>query len=67
MPTLARVPVGSRFDAAKRVGDKGRVYAVEINEDAIKYINERAAKENFTNINTILGTEDDPKLPEKCG
>ncbi len=50
--------------AAKRVGETGRVYAVEINEDAIKYIDERAAKENFTNIKTILGVEDDPKLPE---
>jgi predicted methyltransferase len=48
--------------AAKKVGEKGKVFAVEINEDAIKYINERAKKENFTNIETILGTEDDPKL-----
>lgn len=50
--------------AAKRVGDKGKVYAVEINPDAIKYINDRAKKENFSNIETILGTEDNPKLPE---
>ncbi len=50
--------------AAKKVGAKGKVFAVEINEDAIKYIDERAKKENFTNIETILGTEDDPKLKE---
>lgn len=50
--------------AAKRVGDKGKVYAVEVNEDAIKYINDRAKRENFANITTILGTADDPKLPD---
>jgi SAM-dependent methyltransferase len=49
--------------AAKRVGEKGKVYAVEINREYINHINERAKKENFTNIQTVLGTEDDPKLP----
>ena len=51
--------------AAKRVGDKGKVFAVEINEDAIKYIKDRAEKENFSNIQTVLGTEDNPKLADK--
>ncbi len=48
--------------AAKRVGAKGKVFAVEINQEYINYINDRAKKENFTNIQTILGTEDNPKL-----
>ena len=50
--------------AAKRVGDKGKVFAVEINKDAIKYINERAKKENFSNIQTVFGAANDPKLSE---
>ena len=50
--------------AAKRVGERGRVFAVEINQDYLKYINSRAKKENLQNIETILGTEDDPQLPE---
>jgi SAM-dependent methyltransferase len=50
--------------AAKRVGAKGKVFAVEINQEYINYINERAKKENLSNIQTVLGTEDDPKLPE---
>ena len=50
--------------AAKKVGEKGKVFAVEINQDAIKYINDRARKEHFSNINTILGAEDNPNLPE---
>ena len=50
--------------AAKRVGAKGIVFAVEINREYINYINDRAKKENFTNIQTVLGTEDNPKLPD---
>lgn len=49
--------------AAKRVGAKGRVFAVEINQEYINYINDRAKKENFANIQTVLGSENDPKLP----
>ncbi|MDQ6788494.1 MAG: class I SAM-dependent methyltransferase, partial [Acidobacteriota bacterium] len=49
--------------AAKRVGNNGKVFAVEINQDYINYINDRARRENFANIQTILGTEDNPKLP----
>lgn len=50
--------------AAKRVGDKGKVFAVEINQEYINYINERAKRENLPNIQTVLGTEDDPKLAD---
>lgn len=35
--------------AAKRTGTDGKVYAVEINPDAIKYIDERAKRENLPN------------------
>jgi SAM-dependent methyltransferase len=52
--------------AAKRVGGKGKVYAVEINQEYIKHINERAKKENFTNIQTVLGAEDNPNLPQNA-
>lgn len=48
--------------AAKRVGAKGKVFAVEINQDYINHINERAKKENYTNIETIRGAEDNPNL-----
>lgn len=50
--------------AAKRVGAGGRVYAVEINPEYVKAIDERAKRENFANIQTVLGTESDPKLAE---
>lgn len=49
--------------AARRVGATGTVYAVDINRDYLKYIDERAQKESLTNIRTILGKEDDALLP----
>ena len=49
--------------AARRVGASGTVYAVEINQDYLRHIEERAATEGLRNIRTILGREDDPLLP----
>jgi SAM-dependent methyltransferase len=49
--------------AAKRIGENGLVYAVDINPEAIRYINERAQKEHIQNVKTILGKEDDALLP----
>lgn len=51
--------------AARRVGTGGTVYAVEINQDYLKHIAARAAKEQLANIRPVLGKEDDPLLPEK--
>jgi SAM-dependent methyltransferase len=49
--------------AARRVGNGGVVYAVDINSDYLKYIDGRAKKEGLPNIRTILGKEEDPLLP----
>jgi len=49
--------------AARRVTDSGRVYAVDINPEAIKYIDDRAKKEQLHNVQTILSKSDDPLLP----
>ena len=51
--------------AARRAGAGGTVYAVDINGDYLKYIEARAAKENLSNVRTVLGKEDDPALPDK--
>jgi ubiquinone/menaquinone biosynthesis C-methylase UbiE len=48
--------------AAKRVGESGHVYAVDINPEAIQYISERAQKEQLPNVKTILSKPDDPLL-----
>lgn len=66
--SVADIGAGSGFftvRAAKRVGESGKVYAVEINQDFINHINERARRENLSNIQTVLGTEDNPNLPAK--
>ena len=49
--------------AARRAGAAGLVYAVEINADYVKHIEERARKENLPNVRAVLGGEDDPRLP----
>lgn len=49
--------------AARRVGEAGVVYAVDINPDAIQYIDQRTHKEQLANVKTILSKPDDPLLP----
>jgi predicted methyltransferase len=49
--------------AARRIGSSGTVYAVDINPEATKYIENRAQKEQLEDVKTILSTPDDPKLP----
>ena len=49
--------------AAKRVGAAGVVYAVDINPEAIRYMSERAQKEQLQNVKAILSKPDDPLLP----
>ena len=49
--------------AARRATDSGAVYAVDINSEAIQFIDARAKKEQLHNIKTILSKPDDPQLP----
>ncbi len=51
--------------AAKRVTDSGTVYAVDINPEAIEYIDQRIKKEQLHNVKTVLSKPDDPELPAK--
>src|SRR5215831_19660149 len=50
--------------AARRVGPSGMVYAVDINPEAIRYIDRRVQDESLTNVKTILSKPDDPLLPK---
>ena len=49
--------------AAKRVGAKGKVFAVDINPEAVSHIQGRAQQEQLSNVNAILSKPDDPLLP----
>ncbi len=52
--------------AARRVGPSGRVYAVDINPEAIRYIDRRMHDESLLNVRTILSKPDDPMLPKEA-
>ena len=49
--------------AARRTGESGTVYAVDINPEAIQYIDDRVQKEHLQNVKTILSKPDNPLLP----
>lgn len=63
---VADVGAGSGYHAlriAKTVGEKGRVYAVDIQPEMLDIIRAKATKQGLKNVEPVLGTETDPKLP----
>ena len=66
--TLADIGAGSgyfSFRLARKVGDTGRVYAVDINSDMILFMNRNIRDKKIKNVTTILSAPDDP-LPRGC-
>jgi ubiquinone/menaquinone biosynthesis C-methylase UbiE len=62
---VADVGAGSGFytiRVAKRVPN-GKVYAVEIQDDAIAYLKKKAIDDRLANVEVIRGTEKTPNLP----
>ena len=51
---------------ADRVGPEGKVYANDIDEDALAHLVRRCKQHGITNVDTILGEVEEPLLPEKC-
>ncbi len=49
---------------AVRVGDNGKVYAEDIDAEALKYLEKRCARWGLENVETVVGNVMDPKLPE---
>ena len=48
---------------AKRV-PSGKVFAVDVEGDMVRYLKERATREGLTNLVAVQSTADDPKIPE---
>jgi len=48
---------------AERVGPQGKVYANDIQAGMLKRLRANMAARHITNVETVLGAEDDPKLP----
>jgi SAM-dependent methyltransferase len=53
------------FKMSGRVGNKGIVYANDIDPNALKQIEVTCRAEKIANIKTVLGAVDDPLFPEK--
>jgi ubiquinone/menaquinone biosynthesis C-methylase UbiE len=64
--TVADVGAGSGYmtvKLAKKVGPQGKVYANDIQQGMLDLLSKRVTKSKLTNVSTVLGTQDDPKLP----
>ena len=48
---------------ANRVGPTGLVYAEDIQREMIESINRRVNRTNLSNVETIIGTSNNPKIP----
>ncbi len=65
--TLADIGAGSGYFAfrfARKVGNSGRVYAVDIGSDMILHMNRRIRDLKLNNVVTILSDPNDPLLPD---
>lgn len=52
------------LEMAPLIGPKGIVWAVDIQPEMLTMLGERAEKKGITNIQQVLGTVTDPKLPD---
>jgi len=64
---VADVGAGTGYFAVRlaRANPRGRVFAVDIEPAMVKHLIARARHENLPNIDVVLGSPDDPRLPEK--
>lgn len=49
---------------SKGVGPAGKIYANDIDSRSLEYLNHRCKRDGISNIETILGTETDPRFPK---
>jgi ubiquinone/menaquinone biosynthesis C-methylase UbiE len=64
--TVADVGAGSGYMTvrmAKRVGPAGKVFANDIQPQMLSMLRQRLDREKIPNVELVLGTFDDPKLP----
>ncbi len=63
---IADVGAGSGYFTvrlARRVGEEGKVYAVDIQEEMLKLIRQKIDRLQLSNVQLTLGETADPKLP----
>ena len=65
---IADIGAGSgyfTFHLARHVGDKGKVYAVDVSPEMILHINRRTREQKANNVVALLADPDDPLLPDR--
>ncbi len=65
--TVAEIGAGTGYMAlrmAQRVGPSGKVYANDVQPEMLRLLRENATHAQISNVETVLGTESDPKLPK---
>ncbi len=65
--TVADIGAGTGYFSARfsRMLSEGKVYAVDLEPDMVKYLRERAQREHLDNMVAVQGKADDAALPEK--
>jgi ubiquinone/menaquinone biosynthesis C-methylase UbiE len=64
---IADIGAGSgyfTFRLAHHLGDKGKVYAVDVSPDMVLHVNRRIRELKVNNVVSILADPDDPLLPD---
>ncbi|MCP4897040.1 MAG: class I SAM-dependent methyltransferase [bacterium] len=49
---------------SRRVGDAGKIFANDIDAEALAFLRERCNRGEITNVETVLGDVEDPHFPE---
>ena len=52
------------FRLAEAVGESGRVYAVDVDDDMVDYLTQQARERGAANVAVVRGEFEDPKLPD---
>jgi SAM-dependent methyltransferase len=62
---VADIGAGTGYFAARfaHMLPRGRVYGIDLEPDMVKYLGERAKKENLANLTAVAGAPDDARIP----
>ena len=65
---IADIGAGSgyfTFHLARHVGDKGKVYAVDVSPEMVLHVNRRICEQKVTNVVSLLADPDNPLLSDR--
>jgi ubiquinone/menaquinone biosynthesis C-methylase UbiE len=64
---VADIGAGTGYFAVRlaRMLPRGRIYAIDVEPDMVKYLIERAKREGMKNVIAVAAKPDDPRLPDK--